>query len=299
MNGIINVLKPAEMTSHDVVSFIRKNFNMKKVGHTGTLDPNAAGVLPICLGKATRVAEYFNDFNKSYRGEVTLGASTDTQDKYGIVVESSDKEVTKDEIQAVFDEFKGDMKQTPPMYSAIKIDGKKLYELAREGKTVERKQRDITIYNMEILKNYNNKTILFDVDCSKGTYVRTICNDIGERLGTFGHMSFLMRTKVGNFDIEHAYTLDDIQKLRDEDNLESTLLPLDTPLFQYRSIEFNEADSTRLKNGIRISLDDIDGEYEVDELVRVYGVDEFIGVGIIVDRDNGIYLQMKKVLTIR
>lgn len=296
MDGIINVLKPAEMTSHDVVSFIRKNFNMKKVGHTGTLDPNAAGVLPICLGKATRVAEYFNDFDKSYRGEVTLGSSTDTQDKYGNVVETSEKEVTESEIQEVFDEFKGDMKQTPPMYSAIKIGGKKLYELAREGKVVERKQRDITIYNMEILKNYNNKTILFDVDCSKGTYVRTICNDIGERLGTFGHMSFLMRTKVGNFDINNAYTLDEIENLRDENNLKSTLLPLDVALFQYKSIEFNKVDSNRLRNGIRILLSDIDGRYEVDELVRVYGVDGFIGVGTIVDRDNGIYLQMKKVL---
>lgn len=296
MNGIINVLKPAEMTSHDVVSFIRKNFNMKKVGHTGTLDPNAAGVLPICLGKATRVAEYFNDFDKSYRGEVTLGSSTDTQDKYGSIVETSAREVTKEKIQEVFEEFKGDMKQTPPMYSAVKIGGKKLYELAREGKTVERKQRDITIYNIEILKNYNNKTILFDVDCSKGTYVRTICNDIGKRLGTFGHMSFLMRTKVGNFDINSAYTLDEIEKLREENNLKSTLLPLDTALFQYKSIKFNKVDSSRLKNGIRILLSDIDGEYEINELVRVYGVDEFIGVGTIVKRENGIYLQMKKVL---
>ena len=296
MNGIINVLKPAEMTSHDVVSFIRKNFNMKKVGHTGTLDPNAAGVLPICLGKATRVAEYFNDFNKSYRGEVTLGTSTDTQDKYGTVLETSEKQVTESEILEVFREFKGNMKQTPPMYSAIKIGGKKLYELAREGKTVERKQRDITIYNIEILKNYDNKAILFDVDCSKGTYVRTICNDIGERLGTFGHMSFLMRTKVGNFDIKNAYTLDEIEKLRDENNLKSTLLPLDTPLFQYKSIEFNEADSSRLKNGIRILLDNTDGEYELGETLRVYGVDEFIGVATVVNRDNGIYVQMKKVL---
>ena len=153
MDGIINVLKPAEMTSHDVVSFIRKNFNMKKVGHTGTLDPNAAGVLPICVGKATRVAEYFNDFNKSYRGEVTLGSSTDTQDKYGNILETSDKEVSEDEIIEVFKNFAGDIKQLPPMYSAIKYQGKKLYELAREGKTIERKQRDISIYNKEILKN--------------------------------------------------------------------------------------------------------------------------------------------------
>ncbi len=296
MNGIINVLKPSEMTSHDVVSFIRKNFNMKKVGHTGTLDPNAAGVLPICIGKATRVAEYFNDFNKSYRGEVTLGSSTDTQDKYGVTLETSEKEVSEEEIINIFSEFHGDIKQTPPMYSAIKQNGKKLYELAREGKTVERKQRDITIYNIEILKNYDNRRILFDVDCSKGTYVRTICNDIGENLGTFGHMSFLMRTKVGNFDLETAYTLDEIEQLAEDNMLDTALLPIDTPLFQYESIEFDEIRSDKLKNGIKIKLDNSDNKYTVDQTVRVYGAEEFIGVGITEDKADGLYLKMKKVL---
>ena len=296
MDGIINVLKPAEMTSHDVVSFIRKNFNMKKVGHTGTLDPNAAGVLPICVGKATRVAEYFNDFNKSYRGEVTLGSSTDTQDKYGNILETSDKEVSEDEIIEVFKNFAGDIKQLPPMYSAIKYQGKKLYELAREGKTIERKQRDISIYNIEILKNYENKRILFDVDCSKGTYVRTICNDIGEQLGTLGHMSFLMRTKVGNFDIKTAYTLAEIEDLREKEMLASTLLPLDTALFQYESIECDRSDSKRLKNGIRIKINNNSDKYQVNQLVRVYGQDEFIGVGTFISQDGSLYLRMKKVL---
>lgn len=295
MNGIINVLKPSEMTSHDVVSFIRKTFNMKKVGHTGTLDPNAAGVLPICIGKGTRVAQYFDDFNKSYRGEVTLGSSTDTQDKYGVVLETSDKEVTKEDINNVFEQFKGDIKQTPPMYSAIKIDGKKLYELAREGKTIERKQRDITIYDINILKNYENKRILFDVDCSKGTYVRTICNDIGERLGTFGHMSFLMRTKVGNFDIKEAYTLDELEKLKEKDMLETTLLPLDTALLQYESIEFSESNSKSLKNGLKLRVDNTDNKYALDQLVRVYSDSEFIGVGTFICREDETYLKMKKV----
>ena len=295
MNGIINVLKPSEMTSHDVVSFIRRTFNMKKVGHTGTLDPNAAGVLPICIGKATRVAEYFDDFNKSYRGEITLGSSTDTQDMYGVVLETSDKKVTEDEINAVFEQFKGDMKQTPPMYSAIKIDGKKLYELAREGKTIERKQRDITIYDIEILKNYNNERILFDVDCSKGTYVRTICNDIGERLGTLGHMSFLMRTKVGNFCIKEAYTLDELEKLKEKDMLETTLLPLDTALLQYESIEFSESNSKSLKNGLKLRVDNSENKYTPDQLVRVYSESEFIGVGTFVFSEGETYLKMKKV----
>ena len=283
------------MTSHDVVSFIRKTFNMKKVGHTGTLDPNAAGVLPICIGKATRVAEYFDEFNKSYRGELTLGSSTDTQDKYGVVTQSTEKLVTEKEIIDVFNQFNGDMKQTPPMYSAIKINGKKLYELAREGKTVDRKQRDITIYNIEILRNYENKRILFDIDCSKGTYVRTICNDIGERLGTLGHMSFLMRTKVGNFDIKGAYTLDELEQLKKEDNLETTLLPLDTPLLQYASIEFDEEKSKCLKNGLKLKMQSSENQYTKDQFVRVYSKSEFIGVGVFIEKENELYLKMKKV----
>lgn len=296
MNGIINILKPSEMTSHDVVSFVRKNFNMKKVGHTGTLDPNAAGVLPICIGKATRVAEYFSEFDKSYRGEVTLGSSTDTQDSYGIVIESSDKEVSEEEIIAAFDSLKGKIKQLPPMYSALKHNGRKLYELAREGKTIERKERDITIYDIEILKNYENRRILFDVRCSKGTYVRTICNDVGEKLGTLGHMSFLMRTTVGNFNIENAYTLDEIEKLREENKLESILLPLDTPLMNYKSLEFDSNYYKKLKNGMKIKVDNSEGLYEVNELLRVYCEEEFVGVGTLVDEANELYLRMKKVL---
>ncbi len=296
MDGIINILKPSEMTSHDIVSFVRKNFNMKKVGHTGTLDPNAAGVLPICIGKATRVAEYFNNFDKSYRGEVSLGTSTDTQDSYGVVLESSNKEVSEEDINEVFNNFRGDIQQLPPMYSALKHNGRKLYELAREGKTIERKKRDITIYDIEILKNYNNKRILFDVKCSKGTYVRTICNDIGAQLDTFGHMSFLMRTSVGNFNIENAYTLDEVEKLKQENKLESILLPLDTPLMNYQGICFNKDYYKHLKNGLKIRVNNSKKMYNVDELLRVYCEEEFVGVGTLVNKDDELYLKMKKVL---
>lgn len=296
MNGIINILKPSEMTSHDVVSFVRKNFNMKKVGHTGTLDPNAAGVLPICIGKATRVAEYFSEFDKSYRGEVTLGSSTDTQDSYGIVIESSDKEVSEEEIIAAFDSLKGKIKQLPPMYSALKHNGRKLYELAREGKTIERKERNIEIYDIEIIKNYGKTKILFDVKCSKGTYVRTICNDIGEKLGTFGHMSFLMRTNVGNFNVENAHTLDEIESLREEGKLETILLPLDTPLMKYKSISFNKNYFEQLKNGMKLRIDNSKSLYEEEEILRVYCEEEFIGVGCIIGKEDESYLRMKKVL---
>ena len=297
MDGIINVLKPSGMTSHDVVSFIRKTFNMKKVGHTGTLDPNAAGVLPICIGKATRVAEYFNDFNKSYRGELTLGYSTDTQDKYGTILEKGkDRQVTEEEVINVFNDFKGNLEQIPPMYSAIKYNGKKLYELAREGKTIERKTRKISIYDMNIIKNYENKRILFDVECSKGTYVRTLCHDIGERLETLGHMSFLIRTKVGNFCIKDAYTLEEITEFKENNKLEDILKPLDTPLFQYREIVFDEKYLNALRNGVKLRIDENIKKYEKREILRVYCEKTFIGVGIIVDIENNPYLKMEKVL---
>ena len=266
---------------------------MKKVGHTGTLDPNAAGVLPICLGNATRVAEYFNDFDKSYRAELTLGSSTDTQDKYGQVLDTSDKIVTKEEIEAVVETFRGDLKQTPPMFSALKQDGKKLYELAREGITVERKQRDITVYDIRIIKNYDNKRILLDVDCSKGTYIRTICNDIGEKLGTLGHTSFLMRTRVGEFDIKNAYTLNEIDELKELGQLESMLLPLDTPLMHYEKVDFELRHFKHLTNGMKFKLS---GDFELGQTLRVYCDGDFVGVGEVQMIDEELYLKTKKVL---
>ena len=296
MKGIINVLKPSGMTSHDVVSFIRKTFNMKKVGHTGTLDPNAAGVLPICIGKATRVAEYFNDFNKTYRGQLTLGYSTDTQDKYGVILENSNNiEVTEEEIVNVFDKFKGDIDQIPPMYSAVKRNGIKLYELAREGKTIEREKRRIKIYSLDIIRNYDNKKILFDVECSKGTYVRTLCNDIGEQLGTLGHMSFLIRTKVGNFSIKDAYTLEEIINFKENNTLEDILMPIDTALLQYRNIVLDEEYFQAIKNGLKVKLNN-NIQRNKEELFRIYCGETFIGIGTIIELDDHSYLKMQKVL---
>ncbi|KNF08865.1 tRNA pseudouridine synthase B [Gottschalkia purinilytica] len=298
MNGIINVLKPSNMTSHDVVSFIRKKLNIKKVGHTGTLDPNAAGVLPICVGKATRVSQYFNDFNKSYRGELTLGYSTDTQDKYGTIIEKNeDIFVDEDEIKNVFNKFTGKINQIPPMYSALKYKGKKLYELAREGKTIERDSREVTIYDLKILKNYENRRILFDVKCSKGTYVRTLCEDIGRELGTLGHMSFLMRTGVGNFSIEEAFTLEEISEIASKNEIESIMKPLDSALLQYQKIILKENLLSVVKNGGKITLNnDIIEGYKLNEILRVYAGETFIGIGTIRESDNCILLKMEKVL---
>ncbi len=189
MDRIINILKPPNMTSHDVVGRLRRLTRIKRIGHTGTLDPMAAGVLPVCIGKATKIIEYFEQDAKTYRCEMTLGASTDTEDAWGTVLESSDYVPTEEELRATLLSFVGEIDQIPPMYSALKINGKKLYELAREGKIVEREARRRTIHEIIIIRmDLENKTVL-DVKCSKGTYVRTLCHDVGLKLGCYGHMS--------------------------------------------------------------------------------------------------------------
>lgn len=299
MNGIINVLKPPGMTSHDVVSFIRKKLNIKRVGHTGTLDPNAAGVLPICIGKATRVVQYFDDFSKVYRAELTLGYETDTQDKYGEIINSTSlPNIPSDKIEKVFNEFKGEIQQVPPMYSALKHNGRKLYELAREGKIVERKPRKIVIHNIAIIKNYNNSRILFDVECSKGTYIRTLCNDIGKSLDTLGCMTFLLRTKVGDYNIENSYTIEEIEEHVLNDSLEKIMMPLDSALIHYKSITLQKRYFAVLKNGGKIDLSDYPYEIDTESFekgTRVYCDDIFVGMGIIEKKQDAKILKMDKV----
>lgn len=298
MKGIINVLKPTGMTSHDVVGFIRRTINMKKVGHTGTLDPNAAGVLPICIGKATKVSQYLLDKRKSYRAELTLGEETDTQDKYGNIINKSEVNVTEDEIYDVFEKFKGDILQVPPMFSALKHKGKKLYELAREGKTIEREPRQITIHELKILDIRENK-ILFDVNCSKGTYIRTLCNDIGNMLGTYGHMSVLIRTKVDKFDLENSFTLVQIEEAVEKDEFKNILLPMDYALTQYRELVVDDEYYDILSNGGRISFMNIQnevGNFKIDEKLRIYCMNKFMGIGLINTYMGKKYLKMDKVL---
>ena len=219
INGIININKPAGMTSHDVVYRLRKLFGIKKIGHTGTLDPDATGVLPMCIGKATRTSDMLTATDKRYTAEVTLGAATDTQDSSGKVIKSADVKdfgITEAKILDTLNEFVGEISQTPPMYSAIKVNGKKLYELAREGKEVERKPRIVTVYSIEPLGfDLENNKFTIDVSCSKGTYIRTLCNDIGEKLGCFAHMSSLKRTASGRFTIDDSYTLEEVERQLD------------------------------------------------------------------------------------
>ncbi|MBS4539894.1 tRNA pseudouridine(55) synthase TruB [Clostridium sp. D2Q-11] len=295
MNGIINVLKPTGMSSHDAVNFIRKCLNMKKVGHTGTLDPNAVGVLPICIGKGTKVIEYIQYTKKKYRAELTLGSNTDTQDKYGEIINTSDKKVSNETIIEVINSFKGDIKQIPPMYSALKKNGKRLYELAREGKTVERESRKVFIDEIDIIHINNNK-VIFDVVCSKGTYIRTLCNDIGEKLGTYGHMSFLERFEVGSFKLDSAYTIEEI-KSKSQINDFSFILPIDYPLINMKEIKVDKKFLKHLSNGLKISTRRLNiKHFDIDEEYRVYSESVFIGIGSIIKDNEDIFLKMNKVL---
>lgn len=252
INGIINIYKPKGMTSHDAVNRLRRIFNMKKIGHTGTLDPDAEGVLPICAGCATKTADMLTATNKQYRARVTLGSATDTQDSSGQVVKSAEVNVTREQIENTVKNFIGEIDQIPPMYSAIKIGGRKLYELARENKTVERPPRRINISCIEITEfDLENNSFEMLVDCSKGTYIRTLSNDIGEALGCFGHMSGLVRTKSGRFDVLNSYTLSQIEDMFSNGDL-TFLIPVDEVFDKYEKLTVNDKASVMVTNGVKV-----------------------------------------------
>jgi tRNA pseudouridine55 synthase len=273
-DGFLNILKPPGMSSHDVVGYVRRLFKMKKVGHAGTLDPAAAGVLPVALGKATRLIEYMAEADKSYRAEITFGIKTDSGDDTGEIIERLETFALPDapKIQAVLSSFLGKSEQMPPMYSAIKINGQKLYELARQGIFVERKKRQIEITKIELLKADENK-ILFDTDCSKGTYIRSLCMDIGDRLAIPSTMSFLIRTRVGEFKLPDTVTLEELAEKK-----EAALLPSDTVISHLKPLYLDEMESLAFQQGkkLRCILDDIENVQKV----RIYDKAKvFIGIG--------------------
>lgn len=245
MFGFLNVYKPKGITSHDVVAILRRATKIKQIGHTGTLDPFAEGVLPICIGKATRLIEYLND-EKAYVGTVQFGSSTTTYDIEGETVNSSDKKVTKSDVEAMLENFRGEIEQLPPIYSAIKINGKKLYEYAREGKEVEIKPRRVNISKLEIVSfNSALQQAELYIECSKGTYIRSIANDLGETLGVFGHLIKLVRIKAGDFELNKAIKLD---KLNTKENVEKNLIyPLEKLSFPH--YELNEEEMRTISNG--------------------------------------------------
>ncbi|WP_456275454.1 tRNA pseudouridine(55) synthase TruB [Bacillus sp. AK128] len=264
MEGILLLHKPKGLTSHDCVFKIRKILKTKKVGHTGTLDPDVTGVLPICIGRATKVVEYITADDKTYVGEVTLGYSTTTEDASGEKVSEApvDRVITRTEILEVLQGLTGDIKQTPPMYSAVKINGKKLYEYARKGIEIERPSRDIKIYEFTLLDDrelFEGSEIKFSfkVTCSKGTYVRTLAVSIGEALGFPSHMSHLVRTASGSFHLEECSSFPVIEQAMEEGTIESLLIPIERALNHLPNLQIDDKVAMKVKNGAVLEADPI------------------------------------------
>lgn len=298
MNKIVNILKPTGMTSHDVVSRVRKILNIKKVGHTGTLDPDASGVLPICIGKATKVSELILNKDKGYICELTLGITTDTYDSSGEILERcEDFNVSLEELEKAFDGQRGEIKQLPPMYSALKINGKRMCDLVRSGRSdeIELKYRDVNIKKLEILSYKDNK-VMFYVKCSKGTYVRSICYDVGQALGCGGHMSFLLRTESGKFNLDNSITLEELEVFKENETLDNYLYDIDYVLSNLGLIDINPLAVKSFVNGaIVYPKGFIKKEFkENDKLVRVYTKGEFLGVGKLIKVDDTLCLKSDK-----
>ncbi len=286
MDGILNVLKPPGMTSHDVVAFVRRVTGNKKCGHTGTLDPGAAGVLPVCLGKATKLARFVTEGDKTYRGEITLGIATSTQDAFGDILAYQDaSRVTLEQFKEVIPSFLGSIEQVPPMSSAIKVQGQRLYELERQGKTVEVPSRVVTIYDLKIIDSWDWQTphprILFDCTCSKGTYVRTLCSDIGQALGCGAYMSFLLRSRVGAFGLESTVTLETLAKLAEEKQCAEVTIPMVQAVQHLPVVEILPTAQKSVTSGATLYPSGIrsrSGEVSPGDLVRVQVDQQLLGI---------------------
>ncbi|WP_333961579.1 tRNA pseudouridine(55) synthase TruB [Clostridium perfringens] len=279
MNGVINIYKNTGMTSFDVVAMVRRVAKMKKVGHTGTLDPAASGVLPVCLGKATKIIDYIMENKKVYRVNLKLGMVTDTYDLEGEVLREKDASyITKDEILNCINSFVGTIDQVPPMYSALKQNGVRLYELARQGIEVHREARKITIYSIENIKIESNDNIQMDVCCSKGTYIRSLCYDIGEKLNVGATMTALERIQNGPFIKEEAINIEDLT----EELLEKHIISIEKALDSFEKITVNEKFGKLLRNGVKVFDNRMySEEVEFNKLYRVY-------------EDNGVFLGLGK-----
>ena len=280
LNGIINIHKEAGFTSHDVVAKMRGICRQKKIGHTGTLDPQATGVLPVCLGSATKLCDLLTDKDKEYVAELLLGQTTDTQDTTGRILTEHPVTASCEEIRTAVMSFVGEYEQIPPMYSALKVNGKKLYELAREGKEVERTARPVHISEIEILE-IKLPVVKLSVACSKGTYIRTLCADIGDKLGCGGTMQSLVRTRVGHFKLEAAVTLGQLESLRDEEKMQEVLLPVDCVFKECPSLHVQEKWRKLLDNGNSFYPNQTVENcfYREGEWVRVYHEDgSFTGI---------------------
>lgn len=291
MDGIINVLKPPGMSSHDVVDFVRRLTGLKKVGHTGTLDPGAAGVLVVCMGKATRLVQYLLVADKEYRAEVTFGVSTDTGDAFGEVEIVRDAStLTEEQVGAALRSFTGKIEQIPPMTAAIRWQGKKLYEWARAGKVVEdRPARTVYIYSLKMVRGRGWGTpcprVLLNLSCSKGTYVRTLCKDIGLYLGCGAYMSFLVRTRLGMFQLAAARTLEELEGAAREGNLRDMMTPTDDALAGLPAIRVKDSAVAAVYSGKRLYLPgiaELPENLTDGQIVRLYGPAGLISVARVV-----------------
>jgi tRNA pseudouridine55 synthase len=280
-NGILNVYKEKGFTSHDVVAKLRGILKQKKIGHTGTLDPDAEGVLPICLGKGTKLCDMLEDKDKTYRAVLLLGQSTDTQDTSGKILEERPVQCSETQVKEAILSFEGDYDQIPPMYSALKVNGKKLYELAREGKVIDREPRKIKIYHIEI-EEINLPRVTINVSCSKGTYIRTLCNDIGEKLGCLGCMEKLLRTKANGLDIKDSLKLSEVEELRDNETLEERIIPVDYMFRAYPIVIIDDKFNKLIYNGNQFKKECIKNLHEIENnssKVRVYDeMKSFVGL---------------------
>ncbi len=280
INGVIVIDKPKEMTSHDVVAIMRRKLKTKKIGHTGTLDPMATGVLPICIGRATKIVDFLLENSKGYACEMKLGEATDTQDRWGTVTEKSEKiEVTEAEIIEVIKSFEGDIFQIPPMYSALKINGEKLVDLARKGIIVEREARKRTIYKIDNIV-VRQHTISFEVICSKGTYIRTLCHDIGVKLGCFAHMTELRRTMSDPFYLRDAVELESLEL----DTASAHLITIESSLSFMNAVTVpNTTKYAKLiENGVKVNLESFFSENDLknaQKFYRIYLGEAFCGIG--------------------
>ena len=281
MNGFLIANKPTGTTSSNVVVFVRKRLPKgTAIGHGGTLDPEASGVLPLCIGKATRLFDYIIDKKKTYVAEIQLGQITDTQDATGQVVEERQVNVGEEELRAVLPQFIGDIEQIPPMYSAIKRDGKRMYQLARKGEVVELEARKCRVDDVRLVERTGENRYKIEVDCGKGVYIRTICHDIGQALGCGAHMATLERVSAGIFKIENALTREQIDALVQEGKLEEALLPLDAPLGHLPEVHVGEEARHAVMNGNPLKKRWLDRPAPKDaEAIRIYLSGEFAGIG--------------------
>lgn len=288
LNGIINVYKERGFTSFDVCALIRGIAGQKKVGHTGTLDPQAEGVLPICLGNATKLCDMLTDKTKEYVAEFVLGKKTDTLDIWGTVIEEREPVVSEDKLREAILSFVGGYEQLPPMYSAKKVDGKRLYDLARAGKEVARKPVFVDIHEIEIL-NIDYPKVTVRVSCGKGTYIRSLCEDIAAKAGELAVMTSLKRTRVAAFTADNALTLKDLQDLKDKGLLSTAVLPTDSAFPDYEALTVKKDFRKLIDNGNKLSLSMIDGKQNLNEgeIVRIYNDEKvFTGLYLFVKAEN-------------